>query len=39
MAVYEYKGKKSGIYYIVYFVNGKRKKENIDKDRKLAELV
>ena len=39
MPVYEYRGKKGTIYYIVYSVNGRRKTEHIGKDKKLAEAV
>ncbi|MGD0336041.1 MAG: site-specific integrase [Candidatus Omnitrophota bacterium] len=39
MPVYEYKGKKGIIYYIVYSYNGRRKTEHIGKDKKLAEAV
>ncbi len=39
MPVYEYKGKKGIIYYIVYSHNGRRKTEHIGKDKKLAEAV
>ena len=39
MPVYEYKGKKGIIYYIVYSANGRRKTEHIGKDKKLAEQV
>jgi len=39
MPIYEYKGKKGSTYYVVYFINGKRRKEAIGKDKKLAEAV
>jgi len=39
MPVYEYKGKRGIIYYIVYSANGRRKTEHIGKDKKLAEQV
>lgn len=39
MPVYKHIGKKGIKYQIVYFVNGKRKKETIGKDRKFAEMM
>jgi len=39
MPIYECKGRKGRTYQIVYFINGKRRKETIGKDRKLAEVV
>jgi integrase len=39
MPIYAYKGKRGITYHIIYFVNGKRKKETIGGDKKLAEVV